>query len=35
LKELFKSLDINGDGSLTFEELSKGLKGKENGDTLL
>lgn len=35
LKELFKSLDKNGDGSLTMEELSLGLKGKENGDALL
>jgi calcium-dependent protein kinase len=26
---------VNGDGSLTFEELQKGLKGKENGDTIL
>lgn len=29
------SLDVNGDGSLTLEELRKGLEGKENGDTLL
>jgi len=29
------SLDVNGDGSLTIEELKKGLDGKENGDTML
>jgi calcium-dependent protein kinase len=35
LKELFKNLDKNGDGSLTLEELRVGLQGKENGETLL
>ena len=35
LKEIFKSLDKNGDGSLTLEELRVGLQGKENGETLL
>ena len=35
LKELFMSLDVNGDGSLTFEELKIGLKYKENGDALM
>jgi len=35
LKDLFKQLDYNGDGSLSLEELKKGLKGKENGDALL
>ena len=29
------SLDVNGDGSLTLEELKKGLEGKENGEDLL
>lgn len=29
------SLDVNGDGSLTIEELTKSLKGKENGETIL
>ena len=29
------ALDQNGDGSLTINELQKGLEGKENGDTLL
>jgi len=35
LKDLFKSLDVNGDGSLSLDELRKGLKEKENGDTIL
>jgi calcium-dependent protein kinase len=29
------SLDVNGDGSLTIDELKKGLEGKENGEELL
>jgi calcium-dependent protein kinase len=28
-------LDVNGDGSLSLEELKKGLKDRENGDQLL
>jgi len=35
LKNLFMSLDKNGDGSLTLDELREGLRGKENGETLL
>jgi hypothetical protein len=29
------SLDVNGDGCLTFEEIKKGLDGKDNGETIL
>ena len=29
------SLDANGDGSLTIDELKKGLEGKENGEMRL
>lgn len=29
------SLDVNGDGSLTIDEIRKGLEGRENGDTIL
>lgn len=35
LKDLFKSLDKNGDGSLTMEELRIGLREKENGEALM
>lgn len=35
LKNLFLSLDKNGDGSLNLEELRQALKGKENGETLM
>ena len=32
---MFMALDVNGDGSLTIDELQKGLKGKENGEEIL
>ena len=32
---MFKALDVNGDGSLSLDELQKGLKDKENGDKML
>ena len=35
LKELFISLDVNGDGSLSLEEIQQGLKGKANADSIL
>jgi calcium-dependent protein kinase len=35
LRDTFIALDANGDGSLTFEELSKGLGHRENAETLL
>jgi len=35
LKELFKSLDTNGDGSISLKELHRGLAKKENGETIL
>jgi Ca2+-binding EF-hand superfamily protein len=31
LKTLFLELDVNGDGSLTIEELAKGLQESQNG----
>jgi calcium-dependent protein kinase len=35
LKNLFMSLDKNGDGCLTIDELKIGLNKRENGATLL
>ena len=35
LKKLFMELDVNGDGSLTLDELGKGLAEHQNGDNLL
>ena len=35
LKQLFLELDVNGDGSLSMDELKKGLADKENGGQLL
>jgi len=35
LKDLFKLLDVNGDGCLSLEELKKGLAGKENGENII
>jgi len=29
------SLDVNGDGNLTFEEIKRGLEGKDNGEAIL
>lgn len=35
MKETFKALDKDGNGTITFEELKTGLGHKENADTLL
>lgn len=35
MKDVFKSLDKNGDGSLQLEELRQGLSDMKNGEELL
>lgn len=35
LKDIFKALDKNSDGTITFEELKAGLGHKENAETLI
>jgi calcium-dependent protein kinase len=35
LKEIFMSIDKNGDGNLTFEELKTGLESKQNAKELM
>lgn len=35
LRDIFKALDKNGDGNITFDELKAGLGHKENADTLI
>lgn len=35
LKEIFMSIDKNGDGNLTFEELKTGLEQKQNAKELM
>jgi Ca2+-binding EF-hand superfamily protein len=35
LKMIFEELDVNGDGNINFDELTKGLHGRENAENLL
>ena len=35
MKDTFKALDKNGDGSLTFDELKSGLASVKNGEEIL
>jgi len=35
LKLIFEELDVNGDGNINFDELQKGLAGRENAENLL
>ena len=32
IEELFKSLDIDGDGNLTFQEIRERLQGRKNSE---
>lgn len=35
IKQLFMSLDANGDGTLTLDEIQKGLKGMDNAEQIM
>ena len=35
LKMMFEELDVNGDGNINFDELQKGLEGRENAENLM